>query len=153
MTRINTNDHDTMSDQLQVNAMGEEPRVLDKVIYRIDNDMEFNDIPESFRLGPGHVKFFFDKVGYIVRRYLERRMDYYNRKGKEYSLEHLDMVWERYLYIHSKRPDLCNDWSPTSNDKIMSKRRILDRSKTYTTKHTYHGKPVVSWSSLLKLNS
>ena len=148
MTRINILPMPSLSDQLLLSALGEEPRVMGNVIDRIDRGMPFDDIPMSFRLGTGHMRFFDDKCGYIFLRYMEMRGEYYSRFGNEYSKDHLEMVKSRYIYILDRIPALCGMWAPSDIDMELVVERIT--GKRYVRQHTYRGRPIIDYSLFIK---
>lgn len=147
MTRINPITR--FSDQLLINALGEEPRILNSVLQRIEKGILFDDIPEHFTLGTGHNKFFFNKCKWIYSHYIDLRAEYYNRFGKDYSKDHLQEVTERYDKIFDSKPFLCNMWYPTSKDENIVLNRILERSKHYKRPHTYYGEEIKDWNKFL----
>lgn len=150
MTRVNLAIKPSqLSDQLLLNALGEEPRILTSVIARIDKDKPFNDIPFDFRMGAGHMKFFFDKCLLIFNRYCAMRYEYNKRFGKEYSEHHYNDVMEKYSYIKNVRPELCNDYTASLNDRKLVFDRIMERSKGYKKAHTYYGVVIDDWESVL----
>lgn len=78
-----------------------------KEIVRIPNALAADranlvDIPTTFKLGPGHVKFFYNKMAYLHRRWLAIKDECYRRgiNITDYSsafdkITHLD-VWGDY---------------------------------------------------------
>lgn len=69
-------------------------------------------IPEDFRLGSGHVKFFYNKIAYLYGRYIELRVECLMRgfNVQDYSDAFKDIP-----------KHLMNNWEP--NNKIV--RQIL----------------------------
>lgn len=78
--------------------------------------------PAKFKLGEGHVKFFYDKLTFIEKRYyaLARKMKEYgfnaNPVQREELLDGLDKVW-------------FNDYSPSKEDIRLSNERLNERRK------------------------
>jgi len=69
MTRINLGIHpEELCDQHLLAEYRELPRIVSAVQKRIDNGKDFDDIPEQFTLGRGHVKYFYNKGSYLVAR-------------------------------------------------------------------------------------
>jgi hypothetical protein len=150
MTRINVTYQ--LSDELLLNALGEETRVFNNVINRIQKNQPFNDIPNIFRLNKGHMTFFYDKCDYILKRYFALRYEYKKRFNKEYSLSHRKMVINRYRVIENFNSKLlCNNWEPTFEDENLVKLRILEKSKAYVKTHHYYGEPITDWKTFLKI--
>ena len=72
------------------------------------------DIPEDFRLGSGHVKFFYDKLGYLKKRYYDL---YSECKFRGYNVQN-------YMECFENLPEnLMNDYQPTTKDKLI----VIDR--------------------------
>lgn len=80
----------------------------------------FNNIPEKFCLGKGHVKFFYNKLGYLLNRYIS----IYNeclRRG--YKVTCYAGAW------NGIGMDLMNDYKPTKADRMLIEQRISERLK------------------------
>jgi len=148
MTRITPIPMTKLSDQLLRSAIGEEPRILYSVLYRINVGKSFNDIPSKFTLGTGHMTFFFNKCEYIFHHYLLLRQEYVQRFYKRYSIEHLSTQTDRYAKIAVLRPDLCQNYVIPQEAIDIVLNRILERSKEYK-QHTYYGKPIKNWKKFL----
>ena len=149
MTRINIIPIPKLSDQLLLNALGEETRILEKVVARIEKKKSFSDIPPSFRLGIGHVRFFYNKCEYIFERYLLMRAEYMLRYGKPYSIDHLYLNQNRVDLICNLTPNLYQNYKPLKNDVRLVLDRIYERSKGYKKVHTYKGKEIKDWKEYL----
>jgi deoxyribonuclease (pyrimidine dimer) len=76
------------------------------------------DIPSSYRMGTGHVKFFYDKGGYLINRHRQLRNEMTTR-GYSTNYE-LDL---------SSWPDSAmNNWKPTVDAKLANVARIINRT-------------------------
>lgn len=86
------------------------------------------NIPSKFTLGKGHVKFFYNKVGYIRNRY----NDLHNEcKLRGFNVENKSNSFEQ---IPNK---LMQDWSPSVFDIEIIQQRINERLISMkNTKHT-----------------
>lgn len=92
-------------------------------IKRIPNTIvsgkaKVKDIPETFRLGAGHVKFFYDKLGYLLNRYKE----IYNectRRG--FNVQDYSSAWD------GVPEELMGDYTPTEADKELIRERIQSK--------------------------
>ena len=75
-------------------------------------------IPTEFRLGAGHVKFFYDKLKYVHDRYVELYDECVKRGYR--------MTWfgDSFVGLPS---DLYNDYSPTPEGTSIVERRIAER--------------------------
>lgn len=66
MTRINLVPVEELSDQHLLAEYRELPRIVHAVISK---KVLIKDIPDSYRLGTGHVKFFYNKIIFLSERY------------------------------------------------------------------------------------
>lgn len=76
------------------------------------------DIPETFRLGPGHVKFFYNKLGYLKQRYEEIYKECINRG---YNVTYYGNAWDKVPKT------LMGDYTPTKHDIKIITQRINER--------------------------
>lgn len=92
-------------------------------IKRIPNTVKsgkavIKDIPKTFSLGKGHVKFFYNKLFYLKKRYIELYEEAIIRGYKPTN----------YLDAWDGVPEhLMNDWTPTEEAKLLLKERIEQR--------------------------
>jgi hypothetical protein len=77
---------------------------------------DFKNIPENFKLGQGHVKFFYDKLGYLKKRYEELYHECIERK---FNVQYYGNSW------NSVPEYLMNDYIPTEKDKNIIRERII----------------------------
>lgn len=81
-----------------------------------------SDLPLQFCLGTGHVKFFYNKLGYLQLRY-HSIYDECLKRG--YSVEYYGGAWKDI-------PDkYMGFWNPTERDIELIKQRIIERNGTY----------------------
>ena len=120
MTRINLVDPKTLSGKHLIAEYRELPRVLGLVRQRLNKLQDFEDIPAKYTMGPGHVKFFYNKLGFLRERYSLIVKEMANR-GYFVSYGQLD--------IESFPEHLCQTWIPNPEDIEISKQRILERTK------------------------
>lgn len=125
MTRINAHiPPASLCDQHLVAEYREILRVVTLAIRKADKkgkDM-LKEIPEEFRLGAGHVTFFYDKLKYIHERFLGLKEEI-QRRGMNTSFEFDDSK----LGDH---PWLYNDWEMDINAKNLIVDRIYERART-----------------------
>jgi deoxyribonuclease (pyrimidine dimer) len=88
------------------------PNKIKKGKYSLDNQ------PKEFKLGLGHVKFFYDKIGYLKRRYETIYNECLNRG---YNVTNYSECFEGI------KPELMNDYKPTQSDIEIIKQRIKER--------------------------
>lgn len=75
-------------------------------------------IPERFSLGTGHVKFFYNKLTYLLNRYRSIRRECLLR---DFEVQDLSICWDG---IPEK---LFNDWTPSEADRQIIINRIKSR--------------------------
>lgn len=80
---------------------------------------KIENIPSTFRLGKGHVKFFYDKIGYLRRRYEDIH--------KECLARGFDV--QNYISAFNRITDkkLLNDYEPSINDIEIVYERLVER--------------------------
>lgn len=97
-------------------------------LVRIPNQLHKADlsipIPKKFRLGEGHVRFFYDKGLYLLKRYLEIRKECIRRKYNVQNFASSFDVYKKKKYAH-----LFNDYKPTPRDRRIVQNRINNRLK------------------------
>ena len=94
-------------------------------IVRIPNSIKrgrynFKDIPTKFKMGKGHVKFFYDKLKYLHKRYDEIHNECICRgfNVTDFSDSFKDLPCEFY-----------NDYSPTKEDIGIISLRLEEKIK------------------------
>lgn len=78
------------------------------------------DQPKIFKLGTGHVKFFYDKLGYLKKRYEEIYEVCCDRK---YNVTYYGDSWKNVP------PHLMGDYEPTEEDIKLIKDRISEKEQ------------------------
>ena len=92
------------------------PNCINKGRYSMDNQ------PAMFKLGTGHVKFFYDKLLYLKKRY----DTIYNECVKRgFNVTYFGGAWSNVPN------DLMNDYTPTEADRLIVQERISERLKRY----------------------
>ncbi|MEI7509293.1 MAG: pyrimidine dimer DNA glycosylase/endonuclease V [Flavobacterium sp.] len=77
-----------------------------------------NNIPTEFKLGKGHVSFFYNKLLYLKTRYEQLYKECVNRN---FNVTYYGGCWENLPQ------ELMNDYVPTENDNLIIKQRIQER--------------------------
>lgn len=80
------------------------------------------DIPLSFRLGPGHVKFFYNKLGYLLKRY---KSIYNECIRRNYNVQDYSNAWDDIPQ------ELLKDYIPTLKDIEIIKGRLIEKDIQY----------------------
>ena len=92
-------------------------------IKRIPNTIKsgkakFENIPQNFTLGAGHVKFFYDKLGYLKERYLEIHRECILRG---FNVTNYTECWD------GLPEKLMKNWTPSDFDSQLIVNRINER--------------------------
>lgn len=95
-------------------------------IKRIPNTIKsgkavIKNIPESFRLGAGHVKYYYNKLEYLHKRY---KLLYLECKDRGFNVQNYNSCFEN-LPQH-----LYNDWTEDENTRKIVVERINTRLET-----------------------
>ena len=94
------------------------PNLVSKGKFNMDGQ------PSDFKLGTGHVKFFYDKLAYLHRRYVKL---YKECKARGFNVQYYGEAWDNVPM------DLYNDWEPTLLDIAIVKERIREKLNKYET--------------------
>lgn len=121
MTRINLVDPKTLSLRHLVAEYRELPRVFGLVAKRLESGKSFDDIPSTYTMGPGHVRFFYNKLKFLADRQasLIREM-----LARNYAPS-----YTAYPPLDAYPEELVQDWTPSEIDVAVSRARIDERSK------------------------
>ena len=77
------------------------------------------DQPETFTLGKGHVKFFYDKCGYLKKRY---ELLYQECLERGFNVTYYGKAWEGVPL------EFMGDYKPTEEARMLIEERIKERS-------------------------
>lgn len=88
------------------------PNVIAKGKYSLDGQ------PEKFKLGTGHVKFFYDKLSYLLKRY---KSLYKECKKRGFNVQDYSAAWDNVP------KELMGEYTPTDEDRELIKERINER--------------------------
>jgi deoxyribonuclease (pyrimidine dimer) len=81
--------------------------------------------PKEFKLGEGHVSFFYTRLGYLKKRYEEL---YAECKRRGINVQYYGNAWDN-IPTH-----LMGDYTPSDKDIELIKERISERLKTSNNK-------------------
>lgn len=113
MVRINIINPKYLADQHLIAEYNETLMLLGYV--KKNPRLEIKKIPENYKLGPGHILFFKNKLKYLDKRFLIIKEE---MKKRGFS-SNMDMD----LSIFDKK--LINDWKATDKDKKIIKERLI----------------------------
>lgn len=125
MTRINVGIKPAnLIDQHLLAELRELPR-----LYALSYNQNKNaNMPPQFKLGPGHVLFFYDKMKYIHDRHILLLKEYVKRFNKPYKYQEPTIREECY-----------NDYNPSENDRLLLVERICERIDNMRQPPRYFG--------------
>lgn len=112
MTRINVVHPSELCDQHLLAEYRELPRV-----FKLARPTTHDETPRVYTLGKGHVKFFYNKLWFLERRFLSI-VEECQRRGFNIKYTELPTTGKGILY---------NDWLPTDIDIALNRARIKDR--------------------------
>ena len=88
------------------------PNCVAKGKYNMDG------IPNRFKLGKGHVKFFYNKLLYLKNRYIKL---YNECISRGFNVQNYSSAWDNVP------KELMNDYQPKQIDRIIIKNRINEK--------------------------
>ena len=116
MTRINTGIKPSLLCNQHLLA---EHREIKRIPNQISKGkFTLNGIPSEFKLGSGHVKFFYDKLLYLKKRYEDLYSECLNRG---LNVTYYGEAW------NDLPKELMNDYQPTERDRLILVERINER--------------------------
>jgi deoxyribonuclease (pyrimidine dimer) len=86
--------------------------------YFSEGRLNMKDQPEHFKLGTGHVKFFYDKLGYLLTRY---EQIYAECRLRKFNVTYYGDVWKNVPQ------HLMGNYTPTDMDREIVRERINER--------------------------
>ena len=116
MTRINTGYAVQLLTNKHLMAEHRELKRIPNVVSR--GRYNLKTAPKEFTLGKGHVSFFYDKLGYLKKRYIEL---YNECRSRGLNIQNYESSWDGIP------PELMNDYTPTEKDIRIITERINDR--------------------------
>jgi len=125
MTRINVVEPDRLTDQHLFAELRELPRAWK---YARPGRL---DIPETYRMGDGHVLFFADKTGWLSERFALLLNEWRGR----------GFVWNGPDALIPV-PGADGWWTPTDEARRANARRLIDRITTSSQVPRYRGEVV-----------
>lgn len=121
MTRINVVPVKELCNQHLFAEWREMPRLRKYIIKSMNSDIDIV-IPEQYKMGQGHVKFFYNKLAYICKRHKELTKELIRR---EYDLSNTESLL--FLDIPGLPTYWFNDWIPTETDMEINRERLKER--------------------------
>ena len=122
MTRINIVPVQEIQNKQLMAEYHESIRVFSYVI----KSEKIPEIPEKYCLGTGHVKFFFDKIPFILERYSQIHSELLKR-GFKLNQETFVKNLNKGKLAFQKFPKIQKDWKPSEMEKAINRNRIQER--------------------------
>ena len=124
MTRINCVPVRELTRRHLVAEYRELPRIFKLAKAWHDRDGDVSKLPPHYLLGQGHIRFFYDKLGYLLDRQwaLVGEMQ---RRGHNPKYDNPDEL------IEGIPPELLGHWEPTSQAMAENRERIRARLAGY----------------------
>jgi deoxyribonuclease (pyrimidine dimer) len=143
MTRINSAiDPKNLTDQHLIAELRELPRIFTAVNKRIEKGKSFDDIPEKFTLGTGHVKFFYDKTIFLHQRHEDLRFEYKLRFNKDWQFI-TQVGYSKYYNVFHY---------PAQEEKQLLIDRISTRITESSQTPRYYGEKITKEQAIEILN-
>jgi deoxyribonuclease (pyrimidine dimer) len=125
MVRINLVDPSKLSDQ---HLIAEYNEILMLLGYVRKNPSPKN-IPQSYRLGKGHITFFVNKLKYLKKRHEEIKKEMINRGFKP----------TKKIDLHQFPKKLHNNWTPSKKDIDIITNRLEEKLRKKPSWYRHHG--------------
>lgn len=123
MTRVNIVPVQELTDKHLIAEYREITRIpgnLNKSLNRKSKSFSFNEIPDAYTLGTGHVKFFYNKMLFLRKRYAKLIKEM-NSRGFKTNYTDLTLFDVENKYM--------NDYTPTTDALNINRKRIKERLK------------------------
>lgn len=128
MTRVNVIPVEELHDKHLIAEYREIPRIVNLVRKNLEKKNIFDmlkEIPDSYRLGTGHVNFFKNKLHYIKDRHELLKIE---GKKRGFNLTSININLEGI-------PDcLCKNFKPDNDSIFLNRKRIEERLKQIQAK-------------------
>lgn len=132
MVRVNLVEPSTLTDQHLIAEHNEILMLCGSFKKSLNSKKGISGIPEQFKLGKGHIKFFYNKGEYLHIRFCSVQEEM-RRRGfnpqKSFPIE----IWPDQYY---------NDWEPTESDIMKVVNRIQEKIIQKPNWYKYYGKSI-----------
>lgn len=124
MTRVNCVPPEVLTDRHLVAEWKEIPRILTLIRNQLQSG-GIKPVPETYRLGTGHMQFFADKANWILCRLTELNNEMINRGMRPSK----DLMKSYIKAVEELPPEVkLSLWEPTPEDQQLNLSRLKERS-------------------------
>jgi deoxyribonuclease (pyrimidine dimer) len=117
----------TLSNSHLLAELRELPRVFSYVLkYGVPKD-----IPKSYTMGKGHVKFFTNKLNFLLSRWEELYFEWVAIRGYQYSLKTEDFINKYHLLFEQETLKGDIEYYPTAEEVAINIKRLQERDYDY----------------------
>ena len=121
MTRINLVDPSELHYKHLTAEYRELPRIYELALQSIRPN-----IPDSYTLGTGYVRFFYNKLKWVIDRHIDLIHEMNHREyNPTFTIKDVHTMKRR---IKEERPELFNDWSPNKDEIFTNRLRLFLRN-------------------------
>lgn len=139
MTRINTVEPSLLTDQHLLAEIRELPRGISYIEQCLLKKIK-PSVPSEYTLGQGHVKFFYDKAGYLVDRQ-EKLLSEWRKRGYSINFD----LKELEARVAALPSEVFKDFSPSKRDVELNIERLIERMNEKPAFYKHYGKPVTAY--------
>ena len=126
MVRVNLINPKNLSDQHLIAEYNE----IIMLLGYVKKHPKLDKIPKQYALGTGHILFFKNKLKYLKKRHEQIKKEMKKRGFKA----------DKTLNISRFSKEMQKDWRPTAKDKVIIKKRLIQRVKLKPDFHKYYRK-------------
>lgn len=125
MTRINIGIPPRQLTDKHLLAEHREIKRIPNALSKFGNSLNIKNLPKQFKMGEGHVRFFYDKGKYTFLRYIGLHQECRNRG---FNVTDFSEAWNVYNkdFVH-----LFNEYIPTEQDKQLIIDRLIEKDNKY----------------------
>ena len=140
MTRINLIDVCKMTDQHLLAEYRELPRIVNDWKKRYGDIKFYKAIPNKFCLGQGHVKFFRNKIKFLIQRY---RLIVDELLKRNFAIKQTSIVDNEVSHILTIDINQIT-WKPSNEDIEISQQRITEKIKQKPKFYRFYGSTLIT---------
>lgn len=137
MTRINVIPPSILTDEHLLAEYHELPRIFTNVktfMSDEDNRLSHLNTPKEYTLGPGHMKFFYRRLDWLLARYRALYKELIER-GFNIDIALVNAVSTNGAELAKLTRVDQLQWKPTPKDYYLNMARLAKRSKFYAVMH------------------